>query len=150
MPTLLGLVGLEFGEERFHGPSLEPLLDGGGPRPFVHGGYQFWRIKDAFDIAREGDPNADIAPPSVFNPNNLLPQDMKGQGTLVRYVSDGSWWAGVAMGSGYPADPATMEYLRGYVLEHKDLPPHTRRSWETARRLMEDFTMKKPTLDVFR
>jgi hypothetical protein len=98
--TAILSVGLELA-----GPAL--LEGSGGPRPFVHGGYQFWRIKDAFDIAREGDPKAEIEPPSVFNPNLILPVDMKGQGTLIQYVSDGSWWAGV--GVSWPISPGWLE-----------------------------------------
>jgi hypothetical protein len=93
-------VGLELA-----GPAL--LDGGGGPRPFLHGGYQFWRIKDGFDITREGDPRAEIAPPNVFNPDTILPQDMKGQGTLLQYVSDGSWWAGV--GVAWPVSLGVLE-----------------------------------------
>ncbi len=36
------------------------------------------------------------------------------------------------VGSGYPSDPTTREFLRWYVDEHGDLPPCARRSWSTA------------------
>ncbi|WP_273837749.1 ribonuclease HII [Halococcus sp. PRR34] len=37
------------------------------------------------------------------------------------------------IGSGYPSDPTTREFLAEYVREHGDLPPFARRSWKTSR-----------------
>ena len=36
------------------------------------------------------------------------------------------------VGSGYPSDPATREFLEGYVVEHGSLPPCARASWKTS------------------
>lgn len=36
------------------------------------------------------------------------------------------------IGSGYPSDPATREFLRAYVAEHGDVPDCARRSWGTC------------------
>jgi len=36
------------------------------------------------------------------------------------------------VGSGYPSDPDTREFLREYVLEHDVLPDCARRSWQTS------------------
>jgi len=36
------------------------------------------------------------------------------------------------VGSGYPSDPATREFLEGYVAEHGALPPCARASWKTS------------------
>jgi len=38
-----------------------------------------------------------------------------------------------AVGSGYPSDPATREFLRSYVETHGDLPDCARASWQTSR-----------------
>ena len=38
-----------------------------------------------------------------------------------------------AIGSGYPADPATRAFLRDYVGEHGGLPSCARRCWATSR-----------------
>lgn len=38
-----------------------------------------------------------------------------------------------ALGSGYPGDPNTRNFLREYVREHGDLPPLARASWQTSR-----------------
>lgn len=37
-----------------------------------------------------------------------------------------------AVGSGYPSDGTTREFLAAYVAEHGELPDCTRRSWATA------------------
>ena len=36
------------------------------------------------------------------------------------------------IGSGYPSDPTTRAFLRAYVGDHGDVPPHARRSWATC------------------
>ncbi|WP_123619316.1 ribonuclease HII [Halorubrum sp. CSM-61] len=36
------------------------------------------------------------------------------------------------LGSGYPSDPATREFLRAYVDDHGDVPDCARRSWATC------------------
>ena len=38
-----------------------------------------------------------------------------------------------AVGSGYPSDPTTREFLRSYVEDHGDLPACARASWQTSR-----------------
>lgn len=37
-----------------------------------------------------------------------------------------------SVGSGYPSDPTTREFLEAYASEHGNLPDCTRRSWSTA------------------
>lgn len=37
------------------------------------------------------------------------------------------------IGSGYPSDPTTRAYLVEYLEEHGDVPPFTRRSWQTCK-----------------
>ncbi|MGA1820628.1 MAG: ribonuclease HII [Thermoplasmatota archaeon] len=44
--------------------------------------------------------------------------------------------AGLDVGSGYPSDPLTQEYLADYVQKNGSLPPQSRVSWETSRALM--------------
>jgi ribonuclease HII len=43
------------------------------------------------------------------------------------------------IGSGYPSDPQTIEFLGRWVKEHRDLPPCTRRTWTTAQRIKASF-----------
>ncbi|EMA48468.1 ribonuclease HII [Halococcus morrhuae DSM 1307] len=42
-----------------------------------------------------------------------------------------------AIGSGYPGDGTTREFLREYVREHGGLPPFARASWKTSRDVLE-------------
>lgn len=46
------------------------------------------------------------------------------------YADDGS------VGSGYPSDPKTREFLKRYVAEHGALPDCARRSWSTCADLL--------------
>ena len=51
------------------------------------------------------------------------------------------------LGSGYPADPVTMKFLKTWIDTYGDLPPHVRRSWETAQHLIKEHKTK--SLDKF-
>jgi ribonuclease HII len=51
------------------------------------------------------------------------------------------------LGSGYPADPITKRFLKTWVHTFGDLPPHVRRSWETAQNLLKEHKTK--SLDKF-
>ncbi|HKZ64679.1 MAG TPA: ribonuclease HII [Thermoplasmata archaeon] len=59
---------------------------------------------------------------------------------------------GKRIGSGYSHDAETIAFLEAWVREHGGLPPHTRASWDTARRLLsaanthkiEEFPEKSP------
>jgi ribonuclease HII len=41
---------------------------------------------------------------------------------------------GQAIGSGYAHDEKSLAFLENWIKEKGDVPPHTRRTWETARR----------------
>jgi len=51
------------------------------------------------------------------------------------------------LGSGYPADPITQQFLRAWVKQFGKLPPHTRHSWKTADKILKENSIKK--LDEF-
>lgn len=51
------------------------------------------------------------------------------------------------LGSGYPSDPITQQFIHFWVQKYKKLPPHTRKSWKTAQRIYHQHTRK--TLDDF-
>ena len=43
---------------------------------------------------------------------------------------------GLHIGSGYASDTDTIAFLETWIRQHGSLPPHTRASWDTARRLL--------------
>lgn len=51
---------------------------------------------------------------------------------------------GVRVGSGYPSDPVTRRFLEKWVREHGDLPPYCRRTWKTAKDILN--SKKQATL----
>ncbi len=42
---------------------------------------------------------------------------------------------GAEIGSGYPADPKTIQFLEGLLKEKEDIPSYVRRSWKTVERV---------------
>jgi ribonuclease HII len=54
---------------------------------------------------------------------------------------------GRKIGSGYASDSDTITFLETWIREHGSLPPHTRASWDTARRLLA--ASKNHKLDDF-
>ncbi len=50
---------------------------------------------------------------------------------------------GCDLGSGYPSDKITITFLKKWTHEHGELPPHTRRSWKTAQRILNRVKTKK-------
>ncbi|UCF07470.1 MAG: ribonuclease HII [Thermoplasmata archaeon] len=50
---------------------------------------------------------------------------------------------GEEIGSGYPSDKVTIRFLEEWVKRKGSLPPHTRHSWKTAQRILDNAkTMK--------
>ncbi|MCX9009616.1 MAG: ribonuclease HII [Candidatus Methanoperedens sp.] len=56
---------------------------------------------------------------------------------------------GVEIGSGYPSDPKTIGFLEKWIREHGSLPDFSRRSWETAKRLLEKARRGQSTLSEY-
>ncbi len=54
---------------------------------------------------------------------------------------------GMHIGSGYASDADTIAFLETWIRTHGSLPPHTRASWDTARRLLAESRNRK--LDDF-
>ncbi len=50
---------------------------------------------------------------------------------------------GQPTGSGYPSDPDTIAFLEKWIREKACLPPHTRTTWDTARRLLAESRNRK-------
>ncbi|MEM0493344.1 MAG: ribonuclease HII [Candidatus Thermoplasmatota archaeon] len=47
------------------------------------------------------------------------------------------------LGSGYPADPVTMHFLRVYLKTYNEFPPHIRYEWSTVKNLLKEYKNKK-------
>jgi ribonuclease HII len=45
---------------------------------------------------------------------------------------------GVEIGSGYPADTKTIQFLEKWTKEHRKLPEFARSSWETSKKMIEN------------
>ncbi|MCL1983803.1 MAG: ribonuclease HII [Methanomassiliicoccaceae archaeon] len=56
--------------------------------------------------------------------------------TRDRIVQEISCEFGEDIGSGYPSDPVTIDFIAKWIKENGNAPPHTRRSWETVRKMM--------------
>ena len=50
---------------------------------------------------------------------------------------------GEDIGSGYPSDPETIGFLKRWIAKHGAAPPHTRVSWKTAQRLLDEIKSRK-------
>ena len=50
-------------------------------------------------------------------------------------------------GSGYPADPRTIQFLREYLHKNGTLPPYVRKSWKSVKKLLRE--MEQKNLDTF-
>lgn len=53
-----------------------------------------------------------------------------------RRITEISEELGESVGSGYPSDRVTMEFIERWIKEKRVPPPHTRCSWEPVRNLM--------------
>ena len=52
---------------------------------------------------------------------------------IIQQISDEF---GEDIGSGYPSDPVTIDFIAKWIKENGNAPPYTRRSWETVRKMM--------------
>lgn len=50
-------------------------------------------------------------------------------------------------GSGYPADPKTVDFVRNLVRNDKKLPPIIRKSWDSVRKIIDDESSEQVTFD---
>ena len=56
--------------------------------------------------------------------------------TRDRMIDDISKEFGVDIGSGYPSDQQTMDFIKGWIRKNGVSPKHTRNSWEPVRKLL--------------
>ncbi len=50
---------------------------------------------------------------------------------------------GMDIGSGYPADDITVNFLEKWISEKGNLPTFARKSWSTSKKILENFSQKK-------
>ena len=65
--------------------------------------------------------------------------------TRDRMIEEISKEFGTGIGSGYPSDPVTVEFIAKWIKDKGNPPPHTRRSWETVRKMMAVHMNRKIT-----
>jgi ribonuclease HII len=54
---------------------------------------------------------------------------------------------GIDFGSGYPADPKTIKFLRDLFRKQNKFPPYVRESWDTAKKIKKEFSNSKKLTD---
>lgn len=57
--------------------------------------------------------------------------------------------AGVDVGSGYPSDPVTKQFLRDYISANGDVPPFCRRAWQTTTDLLNEAGLVNKKLEDY-
>ncbi len=50
---------------------------------------------------------------------------------------------GVSLGSGYPSDKRTRLFIKKWIEKFGDVPPHTRQSWKTVKKIREDMKQQR-------
>ncbi|MHA1304726.1 MAG: ribonuclease HII [Candidatus Heimdallarchaeaceae archaeon] len=56
---------------------------------------------------------------------------------------------GVDLGSGYPSDPKTKKFLVAYFKKYQRFPKFVRTSWDTAKKIREQYKQKRNLEDYF-
>ena len=47
------------------------------------------------------------------------------------------------LGSGYPSDERTIEFIKAWLEKYGEMPPHVRKSWKTVKRIEDEIRQKK-------
>lgn len=50
---------------------------------------------------------------------------------------------GMPMGSGYPSDKKTIDFIKEWIKKFNELPPHIRKSWKTVRNIQKEMKQGK-------
>ena len=74
-----------------------------------------WQVVNVSDLAR-------------CEPGEVTGETLKAAG-LIKKLD-------IPIGSGYPADIVTRNFLKNWIKTFGELPPYTRKSWKTARKLL--------------
>lgn len=86
------------------------------------------------DIDITSEHNADEKFPVVSAASILAKVERDG---LVKKIEENM---GLEIGSGYPSDPKTITFLENWIIKHGTLPDFARSSWETSKRLLQQFS----------
>jgi len=54
------------------------------------------------------------------------------------------------IGSGYPSDKRTTDFLRDYIKSHKEIPEFVRKTWETTKKILNDEIGNKKITDYLK
>ena len=54
------------------------------------------------------------------------------------------------LGSGYPSDPKTIEFLRNWIKENKGAPSFARKTWETTKKILNEEIGNRKITDFFK
>lgn len=54
------------------------------------------------------------------------------------------------IGSGYPSDKKTIDFLREYIKEHKEIPKFVRKTWDTTKRILNEEIGNKKITDYLK
>ncbi|MFX0107639.1 MAG: ribonuclease HII [Candidatus Hodarchaeota archaeon] len=78
----------------------------------------------------------------IVSAASIIAKDLRDRSVLRMHEEYGDF------GSGYPSDPKTVKFVTNLVYDEKVLPPIIRKSWESVRRIVEEFKTTQSTLDV--
>jgi ribonuclease HII len=95
---------------------------------------QLYKLIQLEDISVVAEHNADVSYPIVSAASVVAKHHRE------RIVEDLQDTFG-EIGSGYPSDPTTKEFLESYMKKHSTPPPFARKSWKTITRLQEDLNL---------
>jgi len=54
------------------------------------------------------------------------------------------------LGSGYPSDIITINFLRNWIKQNKEVPPFVRKSWDTTKKLLNEELHNKKITNYFK
>lgn len=95
---------------------------------------QLYELIELEDISVVAEHNADVSYP-IVSAASIVAKHYREQ-----FVEDLQDKFG-DIGSGYPSDPTTKEFLETYMKKHSKAPPFARKSWKTITRLQEDLNL---------
>ncbi|MHA2281025.1 MAG: ribonuclease HII [Promethearchaeota archaeon] len=53
------------------------------------------------------------------------------------------------LGSGYPSDSRTIDFLRAWIRKHQKIPPFARKTWDTIKKIVDEEFANRKITDFF-